>query len=135
MSEHNPLEPIYCEQPKRTPEMQTACLYDTIVKSRELQVISGQRWSMGDVMSQLLQEGGEFSEQVMIANGKIPYKEGQPDGVFLEAADVFNCVIDAVAKTYPSMSPAQILARLAWAVDKKNESWAQATAKRYGEEG
>ena len=104
------IEPITLDTPKRTPEMLTACLYDTILKSRELQPLSAAYgWSIGDVLSQLLQEGGEFSEAIMIENGKLPHKEGEHDGDFLEAADVINCTIDALSKTRPSMSPAQIV--------------------------
>ena len=93
----NAIEPIYLPVKVRTPEMQSSCIYDTILKSRELQALTdaAEVWSMGDVMSQLLQEAGEFSEQVMIKAGKIPYKEGELDGDFLEAADIINCVVDS----------------------------------------
>ena len=107
-----------------TAEMMNTAMYDLIIKSRELQPIDEELgWGVGDVLAQLLQEGGEFSEQVMIRAGKLPYKEPEFDGVFLEAADVIVCVIDAVAKMYPNDSPAMVLTKLSNAMNRKGIKW------------
>jgi len=126
----NHIEPISIPQPVRTGEMLTASLYDLIKKSRIVQPLDDDLgWSIGDVLSQLLQEAGEFSEQVMIREGKLPHKEPDHDGVLLEAADAINCIVDAVSKQYPNDAPSAVLTKLSNAIDKKGDIWVEKVKK------
>ena len=124
------IEPILRPQPFRTGEMYTTSLYDLIKKSRIVQPLDVDLgWTIGDVLAQLLQETGEFSEQVMIRAGKLPHKEPEHEGVFLEAADAINCIVDAVAKLYPNDSPSEVLTKLSNAIDKKSDIWVDKVKK------
>jgi hypothetical protein len=128
----NYIDPIFIPQPVRTGEMLTASLYDLIKKSRKVQPLDADLgWSMGDTLSQLLQEAGEFSEQVMIKAGKLPHKEPEYDGVYLEAADAIGCIIDAVAKLHPDAPASAVLANLSNAIDKKGDIWVQKVEKAH----
>ena len=126
------IKPLYLSRLRETPEMQTTCLYDLILRSRQLQPIDNDLgWVIGDVIAQATQELGEFSEQVMIKEGKLPHKTPESYGVFLEAADVIICVVDAVAKQHPNMSPAQVLSHLGWAINKKGDKWTEKVIKQH----
>ena len=124
-------EPIYVDHVRRTPEMLTGCLYDLILKVREVQPSDESLgWTIGDTMAQSIQELGEFSEQVMISEGKLQHKEAEYNGVALEAADVIICVMDAYVKQLPNESSSSLLQKLSNAMDKKSVKWIEKVEKQ-----
>lgn len=125
-------KPIKLPTQIRTSEMLTSCLYDLIAKSKAVQPLNDAiGWNAADTLSQLLQEAGELSEQIMIREGKLPHKEAEPRGDFLESADTIICVVDALSNQNPTHSPAQILVQLAWAIDKKSDIWVEKVKKQH----
>ena len=126
------IKPILIPVHKRTPEMLTTCLYDLIVKSKEVQPLNKDiGWTLSDTLAQLLQEAGELSEEIMIRQGKLPHKTPKPNGDFLECADTIICAVDALATQNPTYSAAQLMSQLSWAIDKKSNKWVDKVKKQH----
>lgn len=99
-------------------------IYDTIKLSRELQPIAEDMdWSISDVLAKVTEELGEFSEAVQIERGKLKKKKRVLDAPFYEAADVMQCLLDALSRLYPDRSPAQICILVHHALRSKDMKW------------
>lgn len=99
-------------------------LYDTILESRKLRpLVEAAEWSISDVLTKLTEETGEFAEAIQIERGKMSHKEQELDAPFYEFGDVITCLVDALARTYPDKSPAQLCILIHHAIRKTTKVW------------
>jgi NTP pyrophosphatase (non-canonical NTP hydrolase) len=70
----------------------------------------------------LMEEVGEFAEAINFALGNLPHKKVK-ESPFGEAADVVQCVIALLVKTYPQMDNERIIEELYKQMVVKNDKY------------
>ena len=110
-------------------------LYETLKESKRIEPMAeALDWNVAEIITQVTQEMGEFSEACMIKNGTIRHKELEhPYHPFEEGADVLICVLDALSRLYPEKPASEIYCLFLYWMTRKCGKWVNKVEKEYQE--